>query len=292
MVVNIDTTIGEQLTSLQALLDEGARLEPTLRSTSVVVADPGDVRQVLSGLTRHARRRVARGTLTLETGDVSIDDRGTAEHPQLSPGLYVSLRLRDSGGSIDADVLARLFDPVFSAQHPDTADLPSVHTIIRRAGGAISVRSRQGLGTEVTVLWPGVSAIRTRPAPGSPLVAQGETVLVVDDQDAVREFVVDLLREYGYQVLDAACGATALSIIDSGTPVDLLLTDVVMPSLNGTELAVRVRTQRPEQKVLFMSGFVPASVTLVDADARTTSHIAKPFTAAMLIRSVRDLLDA
>jgi len=274
------------------------RLDPAL---GAVRADAGQVEQVVMNLAVNARDAMRRGgTLTIETTNVVVGAEGRpGEKASIPPGPYVELRVADTGTGMDAETQRRLFEPFFTTREKGEGTglgLATVYGIVKQSGGFIWVDSAPGLGTTFTVHLPQVfESVVPGEAAGSTGadVSGTETILVVEDEPAVREVACKALLAYGYTVLEAgdANGALALAA-DRGARVDLLLTDVVMPGLSGRALAERLLAERPGLRVLFMSGYTDDAIGLHGVLEPGTNFLQKPFAGETLVRKVREILDA
>ncbi len=261
-----------------------------------VKADPGQVEQVLLNLAVNSRDAMpGGGRLTLELANVNLDTPFTSSHDSIPPGRYVVILVRDTGSGMDAETLGHLFEPFFTTKEKGKGTglgLATIFGIIKQSGGYVDVASAPGTGTDVRVYFPrsdarATSGVRPRASsrPGS------ETILVVEDESAVRNLVRAVLERKGYAVLAAEDGPAALEIVDKHSGViHVLLTDVVMPGMNGRDLAARVRARRPTIKVVFMSGYTAD----VPADFGTEGgpvFLPKPFTEQNLTAKLREVLD-
>ncbi|MGB8179154.1 MAG: PAS domain S-box protein [Acidimicrobiales bacterium] len=263
-----------------------------------VEADPGRLGQVLMNLVINARDAMPRGgTLTITTRNVELEDETSPPESVLKPGRYVSLRIDDTGNGMDPDVLEHVFEPFFTtkAQGDGTGlGLPMVFGIVRQAGGDIRLSSEVGVGTVCEVFLPVTERLTTRDmevVERPPKNHGCETILVVEDEDALREVARRILTRSGYEVLASASGPEAIAMVKKfdGT-IDLLLSDVIMPIMAGSEVALRVRALVPGLPVLFMSGYAQPVLgsTLSDGQAL----LAKPFSEQELLVEIRKLLDA
>ncbi len=262
-------------------------------------ADPGQLEQVIVNLVVNARDAMpAGGRITIETANVDLAEPNASERHEVAPGSYVMIGISDTGTGMDAATRARIFEPFFTTKALGKGTglgLSTVYGIVKQSGGGISVYSEPGEGTSFKIYLPRVEAVEPESAELPPaVVASGsETVLVVEDQDDVREFVREILGGYGYRVLDACDPTEALLIAERLTePLHLLLADVVMPQMNGRELADRLTSLRPELKVLYMSGYAETAIVHHGRLDPGTVFIQKPFTPAALAGKVRALLDA
>ena len=291
--------IAENQSMLRRLI--GEEVELVIQSDSSgwpVMADPGQLPQVLMNLAMNARDAMPRGgTLSIRTANVEVDQAGMAGHPGIAPGPYVSLLVSDTGVGIAKEIQESIFDPFFTTKGEGQGTglgLSTVYGIVRQFGGSIAVRSEPGCGAAFEIYLPRLEGEALAVAPPAPMTASArgcETVLVVEDQEPVRHLAVAVLKEHGYRVLDAANGGDALALAGRHDgPIHLLLTDVVMPHMTGNELADRLRPSRTEMKVLYMSGYaadVIARRGLMESDG---AYVAKPFAPDALAAKVREVL--
>jgi hypothetical protein len=281
---------------IQRLIGADIKLVTHLRpGLGEVKMDPGQLEQVLVNLALNARDVMfTGGTLTIETGERQIS--GSTRGRSVRPGRYIVLAVSDTGSGMDGDTLSHVFEPFFTSQTPGTRaglGLSIVYGIVKQNGGVVRVSSEPGLGTTVKVFLPRVDAEElTIPEPPSSLRGD-ETVLVVEDEDGVRELLWKILTEHGHTVLEARHGRDALSVAgEHKHPIQLLVTDVVMPEMGAGELADLLLSQRPEMKVLFISGYTNDEVVRRGVDRNDAAFIQKPFTAEELMRKVREVLDS
>ncbi len=271
------------------------RLTPSL---SRVMIDPSQLEQVLMNLAVNARDAMPRGgTLTIETRDVTLGADDDETRGDLAPGPYARLSVSDTGLGMSGDVRERVFEPFFTTKDFGKGTglgLATVFGVVKQAGGHIRVESEVGRGSAFVVLLP---AHRNPPRTSRRAVEVGaprgsETVLLVEDEDGVRRLARVVLERQGYAVLDASSASEALKILDArGGAIDLLVTDVVMPQMDGRELADAVRARSPSTRVLFMSGYMDDAVMRHGVGALSEAFLQKPFTPAMLARKVREVLD-
>jgi PAS domain S-box-containing protein len=266
-----------------------------------VEADAGQIEQVLVNLAVNARDAMpGGGRLVIETSNLHLDETISEFGEPMSEGRYVRLAVSDSGVGMDAEVRSRVFEPFFTTKPPGQGTglgLTTVYGIVKEAGGSVRIYSEIGLGTTVKVYLPAtaetpVQAVTELPPP-SPQ-ARGETVLLVEDEDGVRRLARRILERAGYRVLDAEGGIPGLDICERpDEPIDLLLTDVVMPGMLGPELADRAQAARPGLRVLFMSGYVHQVLSEIKSShSAGLDLVEKPFTAETLLTRVRAALDA
>jgi hypothetical protein len=263
---------------------------------SFVEADPGQLEQVLVNLAVNARDAMPDGgLLTIDTENSEIDEAYTETNPGLAPGRYVRLRVSDTGSGMEQAVLDRVFEPFFTTKPPGEGTglgLPTVFGIVVQAGGEIQLFSEPGIGTTCRVLLPTTDRTPTiGRSPTEPRDLHGtETVLVVEDEDALREVARRILSDNGYVVLTSANGPEAIALVERHTGViDLLLTDVIMPQMLGKEVATRIQELRPGLPVLYMSGY--AQPVLGPTLGEEITLLEKPFSEELLLIKVRDVLE-
>ena len=271
-----------------------ARLDPR---TGRVRADRGQLEQVVVNLTLNARHAMkAGGKLTLETTCVMLDEAYGRRHPgtTIEQGPFAVLSVTDTGSGMDAATRARAFEPFFTTKPVGQGTglgLSTAYGIVKQSGGYIWLYSEPGLGTSVKVYLPKVSDPVSRPSrPVAPPRGQGETILVVEDEEAVRTLARRTLEDAGYHVLEAANGRAGLELVYS-SDVDLILCDVVLPEMSGHELARRLAGARPEIPILYMSGYPGPEVVDRGLIAHDAPFLEKPFTVEGLAMSVRGLLN-
>ena len=266
-----------------------------------VKADAGQIEQVIMNLAMNARDAMpGGGKLTLETASVTLGPDDVGRYPELKPGGYVMLAISDTGRGMSEGVKARAFEPFFTTKDVGQGTglgLSTCYGIIKQSGGHINVYSEPGRGTTFKIYLPQVASLPQVPVERleSPQLPRGtETILLVEDDPALREMAAALLRRLGYTVLAAANGVEALSLKqqrDTGH-VDLLLTDVVMPHMSGKELADRVRALYPHTRILFTSAYTENAITQQGALDKGVALLQKPFTPSALARKVREAMDA
>jgi signal transduction histidine kinase/DNA-binding response OmpR family regulator len=289
-VLDLNTTVNEISTLLRRTIHQNIELSVRLsEGLSPVKADPGQLEQLLMNLALNARDAMLEGgCLTIETGHADTPDQGHC----------VTLRVSDTGTGMDAQTLERIYEPFFTTKELGKGTglgLSTVYGIVKQSGGDIKVTSVPGKGTAFTISLPVVAGrLETAPAHiGTLDEAQGdETILLVDDEPTVRALCSRILRRCGYTVLEAADAEKALDIA-AGHPEDipLLVTDLVMPGLNGRQLAVRLLQQRPALKVLYISGYADETVVRHGLIEPGMELLQKPFNPMALGRKVRQMLD-
>jgi two-component system cell cycle sensor histidine kinase/response regulator CckA len=295
-VLNLNDVIADVDQLLRASIGDGITIisRPAAALPSVT-CDPGQIEQLLVNLATNARDAMpAGGSLVIETTVARVGE----EHPDLAPGEYVRLRVRDSGRGMTPEVVERAFEPFFTTKASGEGTglgLATVYGIATQAGGVVSIESTAGLGTTVTVLLPAGPVLADAPRPAlDPGAAPGggETLLVVDDEEALRNVAGRILSGAGYQVLAADGGPQALALAAGHDGViDLLVSDVVMPGMLGKELAEHLVDARPSTRVLFMSGYAQPVLASQGTLDPGVALLEKPFTAGDLLSAVRRRLD-
>ncbi len=263
-----------------------------------IKADPGQIEQVVLNLVVNARDAMPDGgVLTIETRHVHLDAVYAAEHPGTRPGPHAMIAMRDTGIGMDEAIRRRIFEPFFTtkAQGKGTGlGLSMVYGIVKQSGGSIWFHSEPGHGSRFTIYLPHVAGPPAlRPAPPPLSTARGrETVLVVEDEPALRELAARVLTSAGYTVLQAANGPDALALLSRHpAPVDLVFTDVVMPGMNGRELAARLAVLRPAIRVLYTSGYTEDAILRHGVLDDPRRFLGKPYTPAVLRGRIREALD-
>jgi len=240
------------------------------------------------------------GRLVIETDRVELDAAYTARHVGVRPGSYALLAVSDTGIGMDAATQARLFEPFFTTKPAGQGTglgLATVYTIVKQGGGGIWVYSEVGRGTTFKVYWPCVEAAVPAAGMAAPTAESPrrgtETVLLVEDEEALRDLAREVLEGHGYRVLTGRHGGEALLVAEQhGGPLDLVVTDMVMPQVSGVELARRLRRTQPGVRVLYMSGYADAALAVQEALAPDARFVQKPFPPDTLLRVVREALDA
>jgi len=266
---------------------------------SPVLADPGQVEQVVLNLAVNARDAMPQGgKLTIETSEAELDAVYAAAHEGVNPGRYVMLAVSDTGTGMDPVTQARIFQPFFTTKEPGKGTglgLSTVDAIVRQHGGHVWLYSEPGTGTVFKVYLPrALEAAAAEAAPALPPVERRgtETVLLVEDTQAVRALVARVLEGLGYTVLEASDASMAeIVAARHHGKIDLLLTDVVMPGDSGPELARRLSAARPGLRVLYTSGYADDAVVHHGVVAAGAAYLQKPFTPDALARKTREVLD-
>jgi two-component system, cell cycle sensor histidine kinase and response regulator CckA len=262
--------------------------------------DPVQVEQVVINLAVNARDAMPDGgRLVIETHNVRLDEESNVGHPSLPPGEYVRLAVSDSGTGIDKETLPHIFEPFFTTKARGKGTglgLATVYGIVKQAGGDINIYSETGIGTTFKIYFPrfdrdkldsGGAATGKEVAPGGV-----ENILVVEDNETVREVTVNILKSKGYNVFAAGDGEQALYLAENLTRnLDMLVTDVVMTGMTGRELAQKMAALKPQVKILFVSGYTDDVIAQHGVLEKDVNFLQKPFSATALLKKVRAILD-
>ncbi len=297
-VINLGDVVADMDKMMRRIIGEDIDLV-SVRGKDLwnVKADPGQIEQVIVNLVVNSRDAMPRGgKLTIETANVVLDELYARGHKYVSPASYVMLAVSDTGRGMDEETLARIFEPFFTMKEKGTGlGLSTVYGIVKQSGGHINVYSEPGIGTTFKMYFPHVEETVTVISMAAALPSEelrgSETVLVVEDEDLVRQMVREILMQYGYTVLEARSGGEAVDLCTrhQGT-IHLMLTDVVMPGMNGVELSKRLAPMQPEMKVLFMSGYTADAIVHQGILESGIAFIQKPFTMDSLAHKVREVL--
>ncbi len=298
-VLDLNAVVSEIEKMLQRLIGENIELRTVLApELGSIRGDPGQIEQVIMNLAVNARDAMENGgKLTIETQNVCLDE-AFSQHLAAIPGSYVMLAVCDTGIGMDEQTQKRIFDPFFTTKELGKGTglgLSTVYGIVKQSGGNIWIHSEVGQGTIFKIYLPRVEeeVEEYKITQESPEALQGrETILLAEDEDIVRHLVRDLLKSSGYQVLEAANGGAALLLCERHPgPIQLMITDVVMPEMSGRELKDRLAHIRPEMKVLFMSGYTDDTIVRHGILESEIAFLQKPFTPNALALKVREVLD-
>jgi PAS domain S-box-containing protein len=283
---------------LNRLVGETIDLKTTASGRGVVVADEGQLEQILVNLIVNARDAMPHGgQISIETSDALLDGEYAAHHPGITAGRYVLLAVTDTGSGMDQRIRERIFEPFFSTKPKDQGTglgLATVYGIVKQTGGHIRVYSELGVGTTLKIYLPlsGELVATSDAAPRIVPAGGTERILLVEDEEMVREYVHRMLKRKGYTVLVAPTPSDALAIAQrEAAPINLLLTDVVMPHMNGPMLASELRRWQPGCRVLYMSGYTANAILRQGWHEGEIDFLQKPFTQDALGTKVREILD-
>ena len=301
-VLDLNEVVTENLKMLTRMIGEDIDLVmvpgPAL---GAVRADPGQIDQVIMNLAVNARDAMPQGgKLTIETANVTLDDNFARTHAPVVPGDYVMLSISDTGVGMDGETQSRIFEPFFTTKGAKGTGLglSTVYGIVKQSGAYIFVESQPQRGTAFRAYFPRADireeAVPAQESTGLPRPDRGqETILLVEDEPNLRRLAQQYLEKQGYRILEAEDGAAALQIVDGHRgKIDLLLTDVVMPGMNGRELAGQITAQRPEIRVLYMSGYTENAIGHDGLLETGINLLQKPFSLPTLKERVRELLDS
>jgi two-component system, cell cycle sensor histidine kinase and response regulator CckA len=300
-ILNLNTLVSDMEKMLPRLIGEDIQLNLMLDSTiGQVKADPGQIEQVVMNLAVNARDAMPDGgKLTIQTANAEIDAAFAREHQGSIPGQYVMLAVTDTGTGMDPETQAQIFEPFFTTKDRDKGTglgLATVYGVVKQSSGYITVDSEKGKGASFKIYLPRIEqpVAAQSEITQAPLTVRGcETILLVEDAEPLRKLAHMFLRDNGYQVLTAADGAEAQQVAaKTAGPIHLLLTDVVMPGINGRVLAERLAPRNPSMKVLYMSGYTDTFIAGHGVLEEGIHLLHKPFTEETLLRKVRELLDA
>jgi PAS domain S-box-containing protein len=265
-----------------------------------VIADPGQIEHVIMNLAANARDSMSDGgELTFETRNVNLDEEYCNKYPEIAPGPYVRLSVKDTGRGMDKETARHIMDPVFSIKEDGRRTglgLATVYGIVRQNGGQLRITSEVDQGTVIEIYLPRAEEeSEKRELPRQSMETEGgnETVLVVEDESAVRVMVGALLKGFGYNIIEAKDGNEALEFCKKNKEmtIHLLITDIVMPDICGFDLVKRIVKTHPGTKVLYISGYSEESISNKGAFERSAPFLKKPFTPTALARKVREVLD-
>ena len=299
-VLDANRLVGGLSEMLRRTVGEQLKVETVLAGGLwTAIADAGELENAILNLCVNGRDAMPEGgRLTLETSNAHLDDAYAATQPEVTPGQYVMISVTDTGAGMPAEVISRAFDPFYTTKGVGRGTglgLSQVYGFVKQSGGHVKIYSEPGVGTTVKLYLPrGQAAATPGPvaAPAvSPRAVKGEVVLVVEDEAGVRGVSVEALRDLGYTVVHAPDAALALVALDAQPRVDLLFTDIVMPDMNGRELADEATRRRPEVKVLYTTGYTRNAIVHNGVLDAGVAFLPKPFTFSQLATKVRQVLD-
>jgi PAS domain S-box-containing protein len=298
-VLDLNTLVTRLSAMLQRLIGEDIDLRLVLRpELGRVSADPGQLEQVMMNLVVNARDAMPRGgTLTIETANVKLDETYAGRHISVGPGPYVMLAVNDTGFGMDQATKERLFEPFFTTKGSGKGTglgLSTVFGIVKQSGGSVDVCSEPSRGTSVKVYLPRIDKpVSVEPEPSHRRAARGsETILLVEDDEMVRNLVRETLEREGYKIIDAADPVEARRQAENYKgQIQLLITDVIMPKVSGKELAAALAGRRPDMKVMYMSGYTDSAIVNSGILQKEVAFLQKPFTPDALALKVREVLE-
>jgi two-component system, cell cycle sensor histidine kinase and response regulator CckA len=299
-ILDLNAVVSNMQKMLPRVLGEDVELATTLEPLlGSVMADPGQVEQVLMNLAVNARDALPDGgRITIETRNADLDESYAATHAPARAGSYVMLAVNDTGTGMDAATQARIFEPFFTTKKAGQGTglgLSTVYGIVKQSGGYVWVYSEVGVGTTFKIYFPRIDEApeKTRAEGPRPLLGGTETVLLVEDEASFREMLTEVLGANGYSVLAARNGSEALQIAAAHTgPIELMISDVIMPGMTGPRIVDLVAQTRRDLKVLYISGYSDEAVIQHGLIGPRRSFLSKPFTPELLLRRVRESLDA
>jgi two-component system cell cycle sensor histidine kinase/response regulator CckA len=298
-VIDVNAIVADMERLLRPLIGEHIELTTSLApAVGCTRADAGQLEQVIMNLVVNAKDAMPNGgKISIRTSSVTLDDSYRPENTFIKNGPYIMISVSDTGEGMDRETQARIFEPFFTTKEKGKGTglgLSTVYGIIKQSGGYVFVQSEPARGTVFTIYFPRVDepsdAVGAAPVPLS-AVGGSETVLLVEDEDSVRQLVRETLESRGYRVLEAANGNAALALAaNHPDPIHVVITDVVMPGLNGHELVQQLQLARPGLKVLYLSGYAQDAFPATAAAASQKTFLQKPFTLQSLTRKVREIL--
>lgn len=264
-----------------------------------IEVDASEMESTLLNLALNARDAMPQGgKLTIETSNAYLDEEYCRQHDDIFPGQYVLISVTDNGLGMSPETVEKAFEPFFTTKETGKGTglgLSQVYGFMKQSGGHVKIYSERGEGTTIKLYLPrhdGDDASIPVDIEGGADRGHGETILIVEDDDGVREYASEILRDLNYQILEARDAASALKLLDADKPFDLLLTDVVLPGKNGRELATEIENRRPGTKVIFMTGYSRNAIVHHGRLDRGTELITKPLIEGVLARKIRQVLDA
>lgn len=296
VIISVNEIVRETENLLHRTLREDIKLETTLSSDLwTVKADPAQLQSVILNLAVNARDAMPKGgELNISTQNIVLDDEYIRLHENMAPGGYVLLTVTDSGTGMDEHTKTHLFEPFFTTKPQGQGTglgLSSVYGIVHQSGGSITVYSELGSGSTFKIYLPraaGEAAPAMKTDSAAPK-CKGGTVLFAEDQADVRELVKEVLTSAGFEVLTATDGPNALTLAANSKKIDLLITDVIMPGMNGSDLTLKLRQNRPDLKVLYVSGYTADALTRLGVE-EDSAFLSKPFSPRTLLEKMNQML--
>ncbi len=299
-VISINTIIKDFLKILGKMVGEDIVFKTYLSEDSCIVeADPAQIEQILMNLVVNARDAMPDGgEITIETAEVELDELYTEKHREVKPGRYVLLSISDTGEGMDEEVMSKIFDPFFTTKELGRGTglgLATVYGIVKQHGGYIYVYSEKGKGTTFKIYLPASKKSKKEKKDDNSIKGRlpygNETILIVDDNPSICQLIEDTLKPLGYNCLKATSGKEAIDIMHKyDGEIHLLITDVVMPQINGRELAESIRKERPGIKVIFMSGYTENIIVRHGVLEKGIHYISKPITPIALTQKIKSVL--
>ena len=298
--VSINSIINNFLKLLSRIVGEGIVIKTYLEAKNGIIdADPGQIEQILMNLVVNAKDAIPdNGEIIFETADTVFDEDSPGSHLNLKPGRYIMLAVTDNGKGMDQEVLKHIFDPFFTTKERGQGTglgLATVYGIVKQHDGYIYTYSEEHKGTTFKIYFPvstkSVNMDETDTQPAS-ISTGNEKILVVDDESSICQLIFDILEPLGYKCLIASDGNEALKLAHEHNNIDLLLTDVVMPGINGRILSEKLLAEKPDLKVLFMSGYTENVITHNGILDTSVNYIPKPVTPVALTQKIRSVLDS
>ena len=300
-VLDCNALVSDMEKMLNRIIGEDVELSKALSAEAGhIKADPGQIEQVLLNLVVNAKDAMPKGgKITIETSNVELGEDYSRMHLQVKPGAYVMLAVSDTGSGMDANTLSHLFEPFFTTKEQGKGTglgLATVYGIVKQSGGGIYVYSEPGQGSIFKCYFPRVADAVPASKTGVPAVklpTGSETLLLVEDDELVRQFINRALKEIGYSVLVAQDPAEALRLAEQRKEsIHLILTDVIMPQMHGPKLVKRLSSLHPESRVVYMSGYTDTTVAHRDLVGSGVPFLQKPLSPDVLARKIREVLDA
>jgi len=295
-ILDLKTIVAEAAKMLERLIGEDITLDiVSVQQMGMVKADRGQIERVILNLAVNARDAMPQGgTITIEIADVELDESNHTLACTIAPGSYVMLKVTDTGCGMDAELQSHIFEPFFTTKGQGTGlGLATVYGVVKQSGGEIAVESSPGKGATFRIYLPRVSETAEKihvVEPSGKTILEHRTVLLVEDERTLRKLTRKMLTEVGLTVLEAENGLQAIEMAErTESPIDLLLTDIVMPGMSGWALAETLSSQRPEMRVLYMSGYPDGVIARHGIAGPGITILQKPFTSDELTRRVEEV---